>query len=73
MTVLVMKCWFGLKALVFFSFDWYFSIFQSQHTISQPENSIFAALKAHQVLCETGKSTMDRSDPFFFFKCKASK
>jgi len=27
MIILVIMCWFDLKALVFFSFDWYFSWF----------------------------------------------
>lgn len=67
MTILVMKCWLGLKALVFFSFDLYFNILQPEHTSSEPENNIFAASRAHQVLYKTGRSTMDRSDPSFFF------
>lgn len=61
-----MKCWLGLKTLVFFRFDLYFNILQPEHTSSEPENNIFAACRAHQVLYKTGRSTMDRSDPSFF-------
>lgn len=63
----------GLKALVFVTFDWYFSALQPEYPSSEPANSIFAAPKAHQPLCETGRSTMDRSDPFFFNLCRARK
>lgn len=69
-TILVAICWFGLKALVFFSFDWYFSMIQSEYTINEPANCISAATKVDQALCRTDRKTvfmMDRFDFFFFF------
>lgn len=44
-TILDMKCWLDLKTLVFFTFDWYFSMVQSEYTINEPANCIFATPK----------------------------
>lgn len=72
MTILVMKCWLGLKALVFFPFDWYFTMLQPEYISSEPE-IVFLQHPKHTKYC-VRKVDPQWTDVIPFFNlCGASK